>query len=271
MKRPLPILLSVVFVLGLVACQSSKDQTPSETPETAVIGNPPAEGFDTAHSDPVAIEIADQVMEALGGRQNWDETRYLGWNFFGRRVHIWDRYTGKVRINYIDQNRDVIVNIHDGTGRLYQNGAEVTHPDSLTQYLPRAKSHWINDAYWLVMPYKLKDSGVTLKYAGKDTTENGRMADKLVLTFKHVGDTPQNKYDVYVDEESHLVTQWAYYPESTDEAPRFITPWDNYQRYGKILLSGDRGRSQLSQIHVWDSLPDYVFNSFDPPIDLNKL
>jgi hypothetical protein len=24
--------------------------------------------------------------------------------------------------------------------------------------------HWINDAYWLVMPWKLQDPGVTLSY-----------------------------------------------------------------------------------------------------------
>ncbi len=60
--------------------------------------NPPAPGFNLADSDPEAIRIADQVMEALGGRKNWDKTRYLKWNFFGKRRHTWDRYTGNYRL-----------------------------------------------------------------------------------------------------------------------------------------------------------------------------
>lgn len=46
------------------------------------------------------------------------------------------------------------------------------------------------------MPYKLKDSGVTLKYKGEGQTEEGEPAQVLVLTFKDVGVTPQNKYEV---------------------------------------------------------------------------
>ena len=44
------------------------------------------------------------------------------------------------------------------------------------------------------MPYKLKDSGVTLKYKGQDTLETGHPAEKLQLTFEEVGKTPENKY-----------------------------------------------------------------------------
>ncbi|MEJ2086172.1 MAG: hypothetical protein P8Y44_10915, partial [Acidobacteriota bacterium] len=50
--------------------------------------NPPAPGFNAEASDDEAIVIADQVMEALGGRKAWDDTRYLTWNFFGRRRHV---------------------------------------------------------------------------------------------------------------------------------------------------------------------------------------
>ena len=37
--------------------------------------NSPAEGFDAANSDPAAIELADSIMIAMGGRENWDKTR----------------------------------------------------------------------------------------------------------------------------------------------------------------------------------------------------
>jgi hypothetical protein len=35
-------------------------------------------------------------------------------------------------------------------------------------------SLWINDAYWLVMPWKLQDPGVTLSYVKTDTLQMGK-------------------------------------------------------------------------------------------------
>ena len=74
------------------------------------------------------------------------------------------------------------------------------------------------------MPYKLKVSSVTLSYRGVGKPEDGRPADALELTFKEVGVTPQNKYAGWVDQESHLVPQWGFYPKVTDAEPRFTGP-----------------------------------------------
>ena len=73
---------------------------------TALIGsgalfaeeNPAAPGFNAEGSDQKAITIEDSVMETMGGRQAWDNTRYLTWRFFGRRRHVWDKYTGDIRV-----------------------------------------------------------------------------------------------------------------------------------------------------------------------------
>ena len=55
--------------------------------------------FDPSRSDPRAIAITDLVLSALGGRQAWEETRFLYFAFAverdGKRVayrtHLWDR------------------------------------------------------------------------------------------------------------------------------------------------------------------------------------
>ena len=225
--------------------------------------NPPAEGFDLENSDPKAIAIADKVMDAMGGRAKWDETRYIGWKFFGRRKHIWDKWTGNARIEYNDSNR-VVFNINTMEGKIMINGEESTSPDSLTKYLDRAKRAWINDSYWLVMPFKLKDSGVTLSYVGEDTTQAGDAADVLSLTFKEVGVTPQNKYHIYVDKADHLVSQWAFFSSAEDAEPRIVNPWSEYRIYNdQIMLSGDRGRGKMEDIQVWSELPESVFNSLE--------
>ncbi|MEJ1710186.1 hypothetical protein, partial [Escherichia coli] len=81
-----------------------------------------------------------------------------------------------------------LVNITTGEGRVQIKGQELTEPDSLRrQMLERAKNIWINDSYWLVMPFKLKDTGVTLKYLGQDTLRGLPYYNVLQLTFQNVG------------------------------------------------------------------------------------
>lgn len=225
--------------------------------------NPPAEGFNLANSDPAAIELADSVMAAMGGRRNWDKTRYISWNFFGRRELVWDKTKGNVRIESLPDSIIYLVNIHTLEGRVQVAGKEITEPEAVKRMLTRARSIWINDAYWLVMPFKLKDSGVTLKYLGEDTTATGIRANVLELTFDNVGDTPQNKYRVYVDVNDNLVKQWAYYKEAAQDSASQVWPWDNYKRYGDILLSADRSDQKGPRnVRVDERLPEALFSEF---------
>ena len=130
--------------------------------------NPPASGFDLEGSDTQAIAIADQVMERLGGRDAWDQTRFLTWNFFGRRRHLWDKHTGDLRVEGTDRETEepylILMNLGSGKGRAWSAGEEILDPEALTEMLDFGEAVWINDSYWIFMPFKLKDSGVTLRY-----------------------------------------------------------------------------------------------------------
>lgn len=260
--------LFLIITGGLmVACSVStqKEKQPEDDIVQAidVAPNPPGEGFNLAESDPLAMKVADDVMHAMGGRDNWNMTRYLYWNFFDSRVLLWDKYTGDVRIDFLKQDLKVIMNIRSMEGKVQKNGKELIQADSVSKYLERGKSIWINDSYWLVMPFKLKDSGVTLKYLREDTTLVGQPSDVLQLTFHEVGDTPDNKYEVWIDRETKLVNQWAYFPSFADTLARFTLPWGNYQQMGNILLSDDRGDRDLKNVQVLVNLPEGIFSSFD--------
>jgi hypothetical protein len=250
-------IFACIIMFSVAACQE-KPQNNNE-----IVENPPAEGFNLEASDSKAIEIADSVMKAMGGRNAWDNTRYLRWNFFGSRRHYWDKWTGQVRIESLKEPLVVLMNINTGDGTVQKNGEAFYQEDSLKKYLELGKRWWVNDSYWLVMPFKLKDSGVTLSYVGVDTTMEGVEADKLQLTFDQVGFTPQNKYHVWVDREKNLVTQWAFFREANLEEPNFITPWNDYQRFNEILLSGDRGQREITEISVFNDLPESVFSEFE--------
>lgn len=213
-------------------------------------------------ADARAQAIAAQVMQALGGREAWDKTRCVRWLFFGRRLHYWDKWTGDVRIESGDKL--VLMNIHTKKGRAWEGGVEVTQPDSLAKRLDKGFAWWTNDMYWVFMPYKLQDPGVRLRYVGERTMQDGRAADVLELTFASVGMTPENKYDVMVDKETHLVGEWSFYAQASDAEPRFTLPWKAWRRVGAIMLAGDHGRDEPDwKLAVFDQLPPVVFTSPD--------
>ena len=258
--------LTLLAAAGVCALTSSA--TGATSPQAAD-DNPALPGFNESASDAKAIELADGVMAAMGGRENWDNTRYIAWNFFGRRTHVWDKWTGNIRYEP-EAGKVILMNIHSKEGRVFVAGEEVADAEAVAADLDGGYKAWINDSYWLVMPYKLKDTGVTLRYVGEGELDDGRAAEILQMTFEDVGVTPENKYHVYVSQESGLIEQWAFFPTADAPEPQFKTPWANWAQHGNIMLSGDRGQYQLSDIHVFEELPPTVFESPDA-VDLAAL
>lgn len=249
--------IAILLFLLIFACQTKES--------SALVSedlNPPANGFNSMGSDPSAIAIADQVMEAMGGRSNWDQTEALSWVFFGRRQHYWDKNNQRFRIETISEDPEVkqkvfTYDLKSDQIKVTIGGEEVK--DSLEQYKEQAKGMWINDSYWLVMPYKLKDSGVTLKHLGGIVDEEGKPCERLEMTFREVGVTPGNRYLIDVDSVTNLVSSWSFFRTVNQDSADFKMPWKDYQPKGDILLSGDRGRLKLTNIQVHESLPDSLF------------
>lgn len=256
-------LLIVISLMLLVSCT----QPAEKTGEVIIDANPPAEGFNVEGSDEQAISWADAVMQAMGGRKKWDELRFVSWNFFGARDLVWDKQTGRVRIDFPRDSSVFLVNIKTGEGKVWRKGQEITDTDSLKKYIDRGKSIWINDAYWLVMPFKLKDSGVTLKYTGERSMANEQKAHVLELTFEGVGRTPENKYEVFIDPTDSLIKQWSYYKNAEQDSASATWPWDNYRNYNGLLLSADRSDNKgPKNVKVYEDLAEEVFGSFDVPV-----
>jgi len=254
-----------LLVLTLFSCNQPKQEQ-----QEVAYGNPAAEGFNAEGSDAKAIAIADEVMEAMGGREAWDNTRHLCWKFFGRDELVWDKWTGNVRIDRPDSTT-LLYNVNEHKVRAFKKGEEVTDAEELSGLNETAKRIWINHSYWLAMPFKLKDSGVTLKYMGEEQDDQGADCEKLELTFESVGVTPDNRYWVWVEKEKNLISQWAFYRSSGDSSQGFNLSINKYEQMGKILLSTGRGdRNALTEVMVFDELPEAVYSSVEKP-DLKAL
>jgi hypothetical protein len=200
-------------------------------------------------NDKKANEIVKEMLTAMGGTKNYNDTHFIQWDFVNRKLS-WDKWTGDVRVENPSANQVILVNINTLKGNVYENGVLIKEEKKSNDLLVTAKNWWINDSYWLVMPWKLQDPGVNLTYVKSEQLSDGTMADILQLTFSAVGVTPENKYWLYVDKESHLIAQWAYYQNYNDAEPKFLKPWNNYQKAGNILLSFDRPNENITPKNV---------------------
>ncbi len=220
-------------------------------------------------ADEQAQKIADQVMEALGGRDRWDHARFIHFTFLrkGKSLEItWDRYDGRYRLEATNDAGVpfvVVMNLKTRQGNAALDGRPLEGAE-LSEYLTRASRMWAGETYWLLMPYKLRDPGVVLTYAGEETV-GGVVYDKLHLTFDNVGFTPGDQFTAYINRNSHLMDRWQFKLQGGFEGDY---RWSNWQRFGGILLATERtGNNEtinFENIIVTDTLSDEVFTSLKP-------
>ncbi len=243
MSRTKVTILTLAFLAGLV-CAPARAAEPG--------------------SDASAVTLAQSVLDHMGGKTGWDAARVVRWDFMGRRRHWWELHSGNIRIEA--DKRLVLMNIGTQAGRVWQDGKELTGAEA-QEALVLGHKWWVNDAYWMFMPYKLLDPGVTLRYVGERPMKDGRPADVLELTFgAGIGYTPQNRYEVGVAKDTGLVEEWAFFKDAKDQEPGFVLPWHGWKKFGPILLATDHGPDTGGDwnIAVFNGLPASVFESPEP-------
>jgi hypothetical protein len=208
----------------------------------------PARAASPTASDPKAIAVAERVMEALGGEGAWNKTRYLRFDFavdrggktVVRRAHTWDKWKGSYRVEGPDKDGKhlvVVMNLNRKEGQATRGGQALAGGELKTA-LDTAYAWWVNDTYWLLMPYKMQDPGVVLTLAGRET-KGEESWDKVLLTFENVGLTPKDRYWVFVNARTGLVDRWEFVLKG-EKVPPTPFEWKGWKRHGTIQLADDR-------------------------------
>ena len=218
-------------------------------------------------TDAQASALTDKVIKNMGGPKAWKDTRVLAWTW-RNQYHVWDKATNNFR--WEKDTLVVIANLNTRQGKAYSKGKDISSEEAGKKLIQNIYPVWANNSYWFIMPFKLKDNGVNVKYKGLGQTKAGEEAELLELTFNQVGVTPDNRYILAVDKKSGLITEWSYFRKFTDEAPGFTMPWTDYKTYGKIKLSAGRGDAKMgmTDIAVTNKVPAAVFTS---PTPISKL
>jgi hypothetical protein len=188
--------------------------------------------------DPKAVALAQKTIDAMGGMEAWKQVRAIRFNFqvepqgqTPRAVkHLWDRQNGRDHVDgTIDGKATTAwVNLRTKEGQAWTEGKKLEGAE-LRKALDWAHSRWINDTYWLIMPLKTLDAGVTLKHEGeKDAHEI------LHLSFSGVGETPGDQYRAYINKQTGLMDRWEY---TLQDGNKGDWNWVEWQEFGKLKLS----------------------------------
>lgn len=169
-----------------------------------------ASAEEKAHGD----VLARRMVESLGGATAFQQLRYVGFAFvpkkggkeLSRREHAWDPWTGRARVRWQREGKDISVwlSLGDKSGVAIVDGARVTDEAEKKKYLDDAYAAWVNDTYWLISPYKVFDPGVHRAVIGR----------RLRTSFDDgVGLTPGDVYLYDFDDEGKLAG-WSWLLQS---------------------------------------------------------
>lgn len=220
-------------------------------------------------ADEQATRIADEMMEALGGQENWDQARYIRFTNVRqdrRATFTWDRHLGRLRI---EAKNDagipfvILMSIKSQQGSAYVEGRQLQGKEH-SDYLARGSRMWPGATYWFLMPFKWKDPGVSLSYDGEEEVD-GVLYDKVHLTFDSVGRSPGDQYWAYVNHKTHLMDRWKFKLEGGTEGDY---RWTGWQRHGGLRVATERMGAEetirFEDIYIGDTIPEELFTSPEP-------
>ncbi len=195
------------WLTALLACSGSAPAEPAEPSAEPANEQPEAE----PEPDSPADALARELWRTAGG-EHLDEVAQIDFRFVvtddGETVfeaaHRWDRLAGRDRVSWTTREgalNDVVVTLADKGACGHVDGTAASG-DPLAALGQSAYGRWVNDAYWLMVPLKVLDPGVTRR-----VLEPEGETRRLELTFDGVGLTPGDRYVLEIDPEGRL-TRW---------------------------------------------------------------
>lgn len=124
-----------------------------------------------------AEQLADEVLFTVNKR-GYDSLKYIGFTFAGVHHYQWNKEDNTVQVKWNDQ--DVFLNLNN-------------EMQSYNLLELKAYEYFINDSFWLVAPFKIRDPGVVRSVVDLEE-ERG-----LLLTYTSGGVTPGDSYLWIID------------------------------------------------------------------------
>lgn len=195
----------------------------------------------TLNKDFYADILARKIEEATG-KKDFDNVRYVKWTSVRNNDFVWDKTAQKVLVRLSET--EVILNLQNLNGS-YILGEHHLEIEQKTQLIDEAYSHFCNDSFWLIAPYKFFDKGVerTIVHLGSKKL--------LAVRYTSGGVTPGDTY-LWRTDENFMPTSIQMW---TDKIPidGLQVTWEEYKTVSgrsKIALSHKFGPLNLKVKHL---------------------
>jgi hypothetical protein len=251
MRRALRFLL--LGVLSLAAAVSAAAVPAATVPAAA---KAPAPAAAPAVIPPLAYihheraPLARAHHDAMGGQQVWDKLPCFRFDFVvvkdgkdvARSSHWWDKAHGRCRVEGKDEsgkNVTAIFGLADKKGVAFVDGIGESDPVKVAADIQYGYERWVNDTYWIMMPFKLHDPGVRIRYSHPERTLQSKY-DVLEVTFvPGTGLTSDDHYWLYINRATHLIDRWEYVLTG-QKPPPSGSSWEAWTNVGPVKLSLQR-------------------------------
>jgi hypothetical protein len=111
--------------------------------------------------------------------------------------------------------------------------------------LIKTDSGFINDKYWLLVPFQLVwDNRTTISESQIEVAPISKTSlNKITLTYSNEGGyTPGDAYDIYFGDD-FLIKEWIY-RNNNSETPTMVTTFENYQDFNGIKIALDHKKAE---------------------------
>jgi hypothetical protein len=247
-RRAPAAFVPAILVAVLTACSTQGSSSNESASGPSGAPAPAAAPAPHGQADPLAADIAKQLTDAMGGQAAWEQLPYLRFDFVvvsegqerARFRHWWDKKRGRARVEGPDdkgQTVAAVFSLADRRGISFTGGMPDADSASITNHIQNGYERWVNDTYWLVMPFKLRDPGTHLKHVRTETGNAGQTYDVVELSFSPgVGLTPEDRYWLYVNRATHLVDRWEFVLTGRQPPPQGAS-WESWTSVGPLRLS----------------------------------
>lgn len=176
------------------------------------------------------------------GLESWGQVEQIDFTF---NVQSGDKATSR-RWTWRPKDRRVTLHTEGGEPVTYRQD----DPDKSDEAI-RADRHFVNDSYWFLFPFQIvwSNPGITERGAAPLPIGEGEAAKVTVQYPDEGGYTPGDAYDLYLDEDHHIV-QWVFRRGGGERGSP--ATWERRVSLGPIVVTLEHwgpGR----EFHLWFS------------------
>ncbi|GAB4242120.1 MAG: hypothetical protein Tsb0034_19480 [Ekhidna sp.] len=160
-----------------------------------------------------AEQLADEMLSALNKRA-FDSLNYIGFTFRDVHSYQWDLAAKKVTVAWDEQSIELDLN----------SGVD---DYNLLEY--KAYEYFINDSFWLIAPFKVRDDGVVRSTVKLD---EGR---GLLVSYTSGGLTPGDSY-LWIIDERGFPKEWRLWTSNVPIGGLSFT-WEGWVEMNEVWFS----------------------------------